>query len=341
MQTIVEEDDEELKRYERESIQNKQNLIIDSTQDYNNSDRASNKNKKDSEDLEFKQSPEINRFSDFNETLSNAIEAYQQENEKELNNNEENNNDFENNNIDNKNNQIKNDDENNKNINETEDKENNINITQTIKKQKISEYKIIVLGDFGVGKTSLIYRYLKNKFKNNISEDDINPENNIKLVQLDENKKIKLNIWDTAGQENKGIIFKQYYIDVYGALLIFDLTNKNSFNNLKQWLNNLKENCPRDIVYCFVGNKSDLIEERKVTYEEVKEFIQDYIYYETSSKNGNNVSLAFEQLAYNIIEKQIEEEGSSEKVIRGVEGRRTTNLRDYNEKEIKKKKKCC
>ena len=118
MQTIVEEDDEELKRYERESIQNKQNLIIDSTQDYNNSDRASNKNKKDSEDLEFKQSPEINRFSDFNETLSNAIEAYQQENEKELNNNEENNNDFENNNIDNKNNQIKNDDENNKNINE-------------------------------------------------------------------------------------------------------------------------------------------------------------------------------------------------------------------------------
>ena len=64
----------------------------------------------------------------------------------------------------------------------------------------MQEYKIIVLGDFGVGKSSLIYRYLKNSFKKDIL-DTINPENNIKILQLDDNKKVKLNIWDTAGQE--------------------------------------------------------------------------------------------------------------------------------------------
>ena len=204
----------------------------------------------------------------------------------------------------------------------------------------MQEYKIIVLGDFGVGKSSLIYRYLKNSFKKDIL-DTINPENNIKILQLDDNKKVKLNIWDTAGQEKDGLLFKKYYIDVYGALLIFDLTNKNSFDNLKKWIKILKENCPKDIVYCFIGNKSDLNEERKVPYEEAKDFANDNLYYEASSKNGNNVSLAFEQLTYGIIEKQNEEKDNPDKIIRGQEGRRTTDLRDYNENDLKTKKKCC
>ena len=192
-------------------------------------------------------------------------------------------------------------------------------IRKKTKKIKIKEYKIILLGDFGVGKSSL---------------------NNIKMIQMDENLKIKLNIWDTAGQERNGNIFKQYYIDTFGALIVFDLTNKNSFNNLKKWINELKENSPKDIVYCFVGNKSDLVDERIVVYEEIKDFVQDDLYYEVSSKNGNNVSLSFEQLVYKIIEKQNEEEDNPDKVVRGLEGRKTTDLKGF-ENDMKKKKKCC
>ena len=330
MQTIIEEDDEELKMYERESMLSKQNLRTDSTD--NKNERQSNDNKNRKTGLESNHSQEINRFSNIDVTLSNAIEAYQEGSEKES---DENNNDKENNN------EIKiNDDENNQNVNEAGNEENKIDIISKSKRETMEEYKIIVLGDFGVGKSSLIYRYLKNSFKKDIL-DTIKSENNEKIVQLYDNKKVKLNIWDTAGEEKDGILFKKYYIDVHGVLLVFDLTNKNSFDNLKKWIQNLKENCPKDIVYCFVGNKSDLNEERKVSYEEAKEFSNDNLYYEASSKNGNNVSLAFEQLTYNIIEKQNDEKDNPEKELRGLEGRRTTDLRDYNENDLKTKKKCC
>ena len=330
--------------YERESIQMKQNLKLDEVI-YNEKERISNDNKNESEGFkESKTYQEPMRFTKLNDSLLNAIEEYQEENEKELNNNEE-----ENSNINREEDNINNNDEihNTNNINEDENNENenknddnNILIQQKTKKINIKEYKIILLGDFGVGKSSLIYRYLNNKFKSNIEEETKNLENNTKMIQMDENLKIKLDIWDTAGQERNGNIFKQYYIDIFGALIAFDLTNKNSFNNLNKWINELKENSPKDIVYCFVGNKSDLINERLVSYEEIKDFVKDDLYYEVNSKNGNNVSLAFEQLVYKIIEKQNEEENNPDKVVRGLEGRKTTDLKGF-ENDMKKKKKCC
>ena len=342
METIVEEDDKELKMYERESIQMKQNLKLDEIID-NENQRISNDNKNEQEAFkESKTYQEPMRFTKLNDSLLNIIEEYQEENEKELNNNneDENNNNRKENNINN------NDEMHNININEDENNENkkddnnNIFMEQKTKKIEIKEYRIILLGDFGVGKSSLIYRYLNNKFKTNIEEESKNLENNIKIIQMDENLKIKLNIWDTAGQERNGTIFKQYYIDIFGALIVFDLTDKNSFNNIQKWINELKENSPKDTVYCFIGNKSDLIDDRMVAYEEIKDFVKDDLYYEVSSKNGNNVSLAFEQLVYKIIEKQKEEEDNPDKVIRGLEGRKTTDLKGF-ENDMKKKKKCC
>ena len=338
METIEEEDDKEVKMYERESIQMKQNLKLDEII-YNENQRISNDNKNEQEKYkESKTYQEQMRFTKLNDSLLNAIEEYQEEKEKELNNNneEENNNNIEENNINN-NNKLYNI---NKNENENKNVNNNILIEQKTKKLEIKEYRIIVLGDFGVGKSSLIYRYLNNKFKSNIEEESKNLENNIKMIQMDENLKIKLNIWDTAGQERNGTIFKQYYIDIFGALIVFDLTDKNSFNNIQKWLNELKENSPKDTVYCFVGNKSDLIDDRMVAYEEIKDFVKDDLYYEVSSKNGNNVSLSFEQLVYKIIEKQNEEEDNPDKVIRGLEGRKTTDLKGF-ENDMKNKRKCC
>ena len=85
----------------------------------------------------------------------------------------------------------------------------------------------------------------------------------------------------------------------------------------------------------FLGNKSDLVNDREIPYEEIKEYTNDNLYYEVSAKTGNNISLAFESLAYNIQEKQIEEENNPDKVIRGIEGRKTTDLKEYNEKHTK------
>lgn len=330
METIVEEDDKELNMYERESLQAKQNLKIDEL----------NGNQKRKISVGSTNSNNSNRFTKLNDTVLNAVETFQVENEKDLIESE-NNEDIENNNNENMINENNNINGENININDNDENNNNILKTSNTKREKLKEHKIIVLGDFGVGKSSLIYRYFNNKFNKEIEEAP-NFEDNKKIIQIDEDTKLKVNIWDTAGQEKSGKILKVYYKDIYGAILVFDLTNKESFKNLKNWLNDLKENAPRDTVYCFLGNKSDLINERKVELEEIKDFVQDNLYYEVSSKNGTNVSLAFEQLAYNIVEKQAEEEGNPDKVIRGAEGRKTHDLRaDMNEKDLKQKKICC
>ena len=338
METIKEEDDNELKMYERESVQQKQNLQLEQLKDDDEQNKRESSDNKNENDFlrESKTYQESFRFTKLNESLLNVVASYQEQNE-ELNNIENNLN--ENNNNEQKNeNQIETTETNN--TNEIKTEENNITITK-VEKERIKEYKIVLLGDFDVGKTSILYRYMHNKFKKDIPMESQNPEHFQKVIQIEENLKIKLDIWDTAGMEKSGKIFKQYYKDIYGALIIFDLTKKESFNNAKNWLEELKENAPKDVVFCFLGNKSDLVNDREIPYEEIKEYTNENLYYEVSAKTGNNVSLAFESLAYNIQEKQIEEENNPDKVIRGIEGRKTTDLKEYNEKELKKKRPCC
>ena len=334
METIKEEDDNELKMYERESIQLKQNLQLEQLKDDDEQNKRESSDNKNESDLlrESKTYQESFRFTKLNESLLNAVATYQEQNE-ELNNIENNSNE--------QNNENKIETTENNITNEIKTEENNITITSKVEKEGIKEYKIVLLGDFDVGKTSILYRYMHNKFKKDIQMESQNPEHFQKVIQIDENLKIKLDIWDTAGMEKSGKIFKQYYKDIYGALIIFDLTKKESFNNAKNWLEELKENSPKDVVFCFLGNKSDLVNDREIPYEEIKEYTNDNLYYEVSAKTGNNISLAFESLAYNIQEKQIEEENNPDKVIRGIEGRKTTDLKEYNEKELKKKRPCC
>ena len=334
METIKEEDDNELKMYERESVQQKQNLQLEQLKDDDEQNKRESSDNKNENDFlrESKTYQESFRFTKLNESLLNVVASYQEQNE-ELNNIENNNNE--------QNNENKIETTENNNTNEIKTEENNITITSKVEKERIKEYKIVLLGDFDVGKTTILYRYMHNKFKKDIQMESQNPEHFQKVIQIDENLKIKLDIWDTAGMEKSGKIFKQYYKDIYGALIIFDLTKKESFNNAKNWLEELKENSPKDVVFCFLGNKSDLVNDREIPYEEIKEYTNDNLYYEVSAKTGNNISLAFESLAYNIQEKQIEEENNPDKVIRGIEGRKTTDLKEYNEKELKKKRPCC
>jgi small GTP-binding protein len=325
METIVEEDEKDVKMYERESIQSKQNIKKDNN-DNDNDDIKRKISVGSSHSNNSFRSQESNRFTKLNDTVLNAVETFQVEEQKDL---------IENMNIEDNIYGQNNKEENN--INEiNNDEGNEIKITQTLK-DKLEEYKIIILGDFGVGKSSLIFRFLNNRFKKE-TDDSPKAENNRKIIQIDSNIRIIVNIWDTSDQEKGGKLQKIYYKDIYGALLVFDLTNKDSFDSLRKWLNELKDNSSEDIVYCFAGNKSDLKEERAIEYETIKDFVNENLYYEVSSKTGNNVSLAFEQLAYNIVMKQAEEEGNPDKVIRGKEGRKTYDLRMSS---IKHKKKCC
>ena len=324
MELIKEEDDKELKKFERESIQLQHKPSSESINEIKNesesSDNFSNSN-------DPKPSREQERYTRISDAIFNTIESCQKENENDnLNETEIDKlqiDNFYTNNGENKDTK----EEKKEGNNDQRERAESLSFLPNFKKETtIKEYKVIMLGDYGVGKSSMIHRYIHNKFKKDKDNNTENSENFKKIIQIDEFSKIRLDIWDTAGQEKGGKMFKQYYKDIYGAFLMIDLTNKESFNNIEKWLKELKENSPRDIVYIFIGNKSDLIEERQIMYEDIKDFAQDDLYYEVSSKSGNNISLAFESLAYNIMKKQEDEENNPDRELRGPESRKTSNL---------------
>ncbi len=226
------------------------------------------------------------------------------------------------------------------NVGETQEKENtNKSIISNSAKKDLKKLKIILLGEIGVGKTSIINRYVNNKF-NTFSQPTIGADIKTKKVELDQNLAVELLINDTTNEEKLGKFTKNYYLDAHGAIIVFDLTNNESFQKVKYWLGELDSNAPRDIIICILGNKVDLTADRVVKFEDFKALAKDNLNYEVSAKTGNNVSLAFEQLTEGIIEKQKEEESNPDKVLRGKEGRKTTDLNDIN-KDLQSKKKCC
>ena len=206
-------------------------------------------------------------------------------------------------------------------------------------KKEIKKFKIIFLGEKGVGKTSLIERYVNNKFSN-FGQPEISDAVKTKKFEIDKNTSVELSINDTSEVENLGKFPKAYFIDAHGALLVFSLDDENSFQKMKYWLEQLNSNAPSDIVVCFLGNQSDKTADRKVNQNEIKSLVKDQLYYEVSAKTGINVALAFEDLTNKIIEKQKEEKKNPDKVVRGKEGRKSWDLKDMKNEE-KKKKKCC
>ena len=173
-----------------------------------------------------------------------------------------------------------------------------------INKQKL-DFKVIVLGDIAVGKTSVIGRYITNTFSE-VHKSSISCEFKKKKIEVDADTEVNLQIWDTVGEERFLSVTKQYYNNSHGAMIIYDLTNRNSFTKMNKWINDVKDNAPKNIVIMIVGNKSDLTDKKVDLGEELNPFKQNYMYLEVSAKNGTNVSLAFEDLTFKIIEKQKE-----------------------------------
>ncbi|MEJ2294071.1 MAG: GTP-binding protein [Candidatus Lokiarchaeota archaeon] len=162
-------------------------------------------------------------------------------------------------------------------------------------------FKSIVVGDGGVGKTALTLRFSKGFFTEDYKM-TIGVDFHVKTIELDTEEgsiRCKLQLWDTGGQERFSSIRPMYYRGSLGAVLVFDLTNSASFEHLPQWIEEVRANIKAEIPLLLVGNKSDLIDQRTISIEEVNQFTRDFnLYYmETSAKTGDGVGDCFYILA--------------------------------------------
>ncbi|KAL5370446.1 putative Rab2 GTPase [Cryptosporidium parvum] len=160
-------------------------------------------------------------------------------------------------------------------------------------------FKYIIIGDTAVGKSCLLLQFTDRRFR--VDHDlTIGVEFGARIINLDA-KKIKLQIWDTAGQESFRSITRSYYRGAAGALLVYDITRRDTFNHLSKWLNDVKRNATPNMTIILVGNKSDL-DRREVTTEEGVEFAEKngLLFIETSAKTSNNVEEAFMKVAEKI-----------------------------------------
>jgi len=161
-------------------------------------------------------------------------------------------------------------------------------------------FKLLLIGDSGVGKSCLLLRFADDTYTESYIS-TIGVDFKIRTVELD-GKTIKLQIWDTAGQERFRTITSSYYRGAHGIIIVYDITDVESFNNVRQWLFEIDRFASEHVNKLLVGNKSDLVNKRVVTAETAKEFAQglDIPFLETSAKNSSNVEEAFLTMAAQI-----------------------------------------
>ena len=164
-------------------------------------------------------------------------------------------------------------------------------------------YKILLLGDSMVGKTCFLLKYTDKSFQE-IHMSTIGLDYRLKTLTLKNRKTVKLQIWDTAGQDRFRSITKNYYKKANGIILIYDVTNKKSYKNISVWINQIKEEADPNVVIYLAGNKIDMEEERKIKTEEGEKLAEEYNFpfKETSAKEDININETFEDIAERIDE---------------------------------------
>ena len=161
-------------------------------------------------------------------------------------------------------------------------------------------YKVILVGDSGVGKTCLLSMYINGEIEETIPT--IGAEFRPKDIELNDGTKVKVQLWDTAGQEKFKSLAMTYYRKGNGILLLFDITKKSSFFSCKSYLEDVRYHCDKKSVIYLVGNKIDLADKREVTKEEAENFAkkENIKYIETSAVKNMNVTDVFTSLINNI-----------------------------------------
>ena len=195
--------------------------------------------------------------------------------------------------------------------------------------EEILHIKCVLLGETAVGKSSLLSRFISNKFKTDFIS-TMSGYSSMKQVYFEKsNKKINYEIWDTAGEEKFRSVTKIFYQDSKVAILMYDITRKDSFEALKNyWYIEVRDNSPKNIIIAIVGNKSDLYEYEEVTEEEGQEFADsiDAIYMQTSAYNGTGINELFDMIGNKIIKPEVFEKFNRNNSIKLEKNSRINNI---------------
>ncbi|KAJ2627407.1 ras GTPase [Coemansia sp. RSA 1290] len=161
-------------------------------------------------------------------------------------------------------------------------------------------FKLLLIGDSGVGKSCLLLRFADDTYTESYIS-TIGVDFKIRTIELD-GKVVKLQIWDTAGQERFRTITSSYYRGAHGIIVVYDVTDSETFSNVKQWLQEIDRYASEGVNKLLVGNKSDLEDKRAVDFTEAQEFAKDLniSFLETSAKDSTNVENAFLTMAKQI-----------------------------------------
>ncbi|GAA6097383.1 ras-related protein ORAB-1 isoform X2 [Tachysurus ichikawai] len=175
-------------------------------------------------------------------------------------------------------------------------------------------FKLLLIGDSGVGKSCLLLRFADDTYTESYIS-TIGVDFKIRTIEMD-SKIVKLQIWDTAGQERFRTITSSYYRGAHGIIIVYDVTDQESFNNIKQWLEEIDRYACENVSKLLVGNKSDLTSKKVVDFTIAKEFAETLKipFMETSAKNASNVEKAFLTMASEIQKRVVEDNVQNETV---------------------------
>ena len=184
---------------------------------------------------------------------------------------------------------------------------------------------LIIIGDSTVGKTSIIKQYFEGEINGNYLA-TVGVDHYSKDIELS-NKLIRLKIWDTAGQERFKSLTKNFFKNAQGVILVYDVTNKETFNNLKNWISSTKENVSSDknLKAIIIGNKIDLVSSREVNKQEAEELAKsfNYSYFETSAKRNSGIDEAIKNIMLQVLSVKMNVETNKDG------GLRLTMKREY------------
>ena len=209
-------------------------------------------------------------------------------------------------------------------------------------------FKIIIVGDSGVGKSCLSIKASRNYF-----EDFYSPTVGFEFLTFNvkiEDQNIKLQIWDTCGQEVYRSLISSFYRSASLAIIVYSIDNEESFNNIEKWLNDIKTQSSPDVKIFLIGNKADLDDKRKITREQGEKFYNEHkisFFTETSAKTGLNVQNVFIQAAKELyiqheeIKNRVSRPGSITNLVYNPEKENKVNLESEEEENRQNKKFCC
>jgi small GTP-binding protein len=187
---------------------------------------------------------------------------------------------------------------------------------------KTCQFKLVLLGESSVGKSSLVLRFVKGQF-HEFQESTIGAAFLTQTVQIDDTT-VKFEIWDTAGQERYHSLAPMYYRGAQAAIVVYDITNKETFQKAQTWIKELQRQASPNIVIALAGNKLDLASKRAVSYEEAKAYADEcsLLFMETSAKTAANVMDIFTSIAKKLPKSEVNESGNGGRGVNGAGGGR-------------------